>query len=272
MAFVAVITGASSGIGEATARRLAREPDTRLVLVARRRDRLERLAAELGGATVIALDLTEAEAPQRVLEAVEREHGELHLLVNNAGARWRGTFAETGWGNVERHMRLNFEAPVRLTEALLPLLRATATAAGPRAELGKEHPVSIVNVASTAARVSRPNSGAYSASKFALAGWSDALANEELAHGIHVGLVLPGFARTEGFPAAELTGSRVTSWLVTEPGAVAEAILDAGPGGRAERYVPRFYGIFAALRILVPGLVRRATRGGAFTTATRDDS
>jgi hypothetical protein len=64
----------------------------------------------------------------------------------------------------------------------------------------------------------------------------------------------------------------VTSWLVTEPGAVAEAILDAGPGGRAERYVPRFYGIFAALRILVPGLVRRATRGGAFTTATRDDS
>ncbi len=276
MASVALITGASSGIGEAIARRLAREPEVRLVLVARRRDRLEQLARELGGATVIALDLTEADAPQRVREVVEREHGELHLLVNNAGAAWRGTFADTGWEGIERHMRLNFDAPVRLTEALLPLLRATATAAGipggSGAGLGGRHPVSIVNVASTAARVSRPRSGAYAAAKFALAGWSDALHNEEHAHGIHVGLVLPGFVRTEGFPAAELVGSPITRWLVIEPEEAAEAILDAGPGGRAERYVPRFYGIFAALRILAPGLVRRATRGGAFTTDTNPDS
>ena len=61
-----------------------------------------------------------------MLAAVARAHGELHLLVNNAGGSWRGGFAETGWENVERHMKLNFEAPVRLTEELLPLLRATA--------------------------------------------------------------------------------------------------------------------------------------------------
>jgi short-subunit dehydrogenase len=259
MSFVALVTGASSGIGEATARRLAREPDARLVLVARREDRLSQLAGELGGATVIALDLTDPEAPARVREHVEREHGELHLLVNNAGAAWRGTFAETGWANVERHMKLNFEAPLRLTEALLPVLRRTAASGAP---------VSIVNVASTAARVSRPNSGAYSASKFALAGWTDALHGEEKPHGVHVGMVLPGFVKTEGFPAAELLAKAQTRWLVSTPELVAEAIVAAGPGGKAERYVPRPYGLAAALRILLPSVVRRATSGGGFTTAT----
>jgi short-subunit dehydrogenase len=262
MAFVALITGASSGIGEATARRLAREPDTRLVLVARREAMLDELARELGGATVIALDLTDPESPARVLEVVLREHGELNLLVNNAGAAWRGRFDQTGWAGIDRHMKLNFQAPVRLTEALLPLLRRTAaiSSADPGA--------SIVNVASTAARVSRPSSGAYSASKFALAGWSDALYAEEREHGVHVGLVLPGFVKTEGFPAAELVARAATRWLVSTPEVVAEAIVQAGPGGRPERYVPRYYWLGAALRILAPALVRRVTRGGAMTTAT----
>ena len=102
---IALVTGASSGIGEATARRLAREPDARLILVARREDRLQALADELGGATVIAADLTEPEAPARVAEALESEHGSLDLLVNNAGAGWRGRFGEAGWENV----RLNIE-------------------------------------------------------------------------------------------------------------------------------------------------------------------
>jgi short-subunit dehydrogenase len=262
MSFVVLITGASSGIGEAAARRLVREPDVRLVLVARREERLRALATELGGATTIAVDLTAPDAPARVRDTVVAEHGQLHMLVNNAGAAWRGSFGETGWSNVERHMKLNFEAPVRLTEALLPLLRETAAAAGPG------H-VSIVNIASTAGRVSRPNSGAYSASKFALIGWTDALGGEEREHGIHVGLVLPGFVETEGFPAAELLAKPQTRWLVSTPERVAEAIVDAGPGGKAERYVPRPYGLAAAARILLPGLVRRATSGGAFTTATK---
>ena len=253
--FVALVTGASSGIGEAAARRLAREPGAQLVLVARREDRLAALARELGGATVIAVDVTAPEAPQRIKETVENEHGRLDLLVNNAGASWRGQFAEGGWDNIEQHMKLNFEAPVRLTEALLPLLRRTAETATRR--------VAVVNMASTAARVSRPNAGAYSASKFALAGWSDALHSEETSHGVHVGLVLPGFIKTEGFPATELP-----RWIVSKPERVAEAIMDAGPGGKAERYVPRPYWLAAAMRILAPALVRRATSGGALTTAT----
>ena len=256
--YVALVTGASSGIGEATARRLARESGTRLVLVARREDRLRALAQEIGGATVVAVDVTADDAPQRIREAVEAEHGRLHLLVNNAGAAWRGRFGDTGWSNIERHMKLNFEAPVKLTEALLPLLRRTAQEVS-----DDDRPVAIVNVASTAARVSRPNSGAYSASKFALVGWSDALAAEERLHGVHVGLVLPGFIKTEGFPARELPKA-----IVSRPEVVAEAIMDAGPGGRSERYVPRPYWLAAASRILAPRLVRRATAGGAFTTAT----
>jgi short-subunit dehydrogenase len=266
MPYVALITGASSGIGEATARRLARDPDARLVLVARRGELLAALVDELGGPgriTTVAVDLTDPQAPARVLEHVEREHGRLDLLVNNAGGAWRGRFGDTGWANIERHMKLNFEAPARLTEALLPLLRATAA--------GREgaRRVSIVNVASTAGRVSRPNSGAYSASKFALIGWTDALHAEEREHGVHVGLVLPGFVKTEGFPATELLAKAATRLIVSEPDVVAEAIVDAGPGGRAERYVPRYYWIPAALRILAPALIRRATGGGAFTTATK---
>ncbi|HTU28279.1 MAG TPA: SDR family NAD(P)-dependent oxidoreductase [Solirubrobacteraceae bacterium] len=265
---VALVTGASAGIGEATARALA--PSSRLVLVARREDRLRSLAAELGGATVIAADLADPDCHARIAETVRREHGALHLLVNNAGARWPGAFAETGWENVARHLLIDLEAPVRLTEALLPLLRETAAALPAGAG---EDPVSIVNVASTAARIGRPGAGGYSAAKFALAGWSDSLAAEEVAHGIHVGLVLPGFVQTEGFPAEELLASWRTRWIVARPELAAEAILRAAGWGdrrpRAEVYVPRPYAAMAALRTLTPALVRRAVATGAFTTAAR---
>ena len=249
---IALVTGASSGIGEATARRIAREPGAMLILVARREDRLRALADELGGgAKVVAVDLTDDDAPAAVAEAVGDE---LHLLVNNAGAAWRGRFAETGWANVQRHMELNFDATVRLTEALLPALRASA-------------PSAIVNVASTAGRVARGNSGAYSAAKFAVAGWTDALHLEEKPHGVHVGLVLPGFVSTEGFPQKELVDNPRTRWIVSTPEKVADAIWEAGPGGKAERYVPRAYGLAAAMRIVAPRLTRRVlSRGGSNIT------
>jgi uncharacterized protein len=262
MGYTALITGASSGIGEATARRLVRDPDTRVILVARREQRLRALAGELGpAASVIAADVTDADAPERIRATIESEHGgSLQMLVNNAGARWQCDFCDGGWANVERHMRLNFEAPVRLTEALLPLLRAAAPVSTP------ERRVCIVNVASTAARIGRPGAGAYSASKFALAGWSESLHNEERANGVHVGLVLPGFVETEGFPARELMGHPLKRRLVARPELVAEAIVETGPCGRAERFVPRFYAVPALLRAVAPSLVRRATAGGGFTT------
>ncbi|MEJ7798514.1 MAG: SDR family NAD(P)-dependent oxidoreductase, partial [Solirubrobacteraceae bacterium] len=247
---IALVTGASSGIGEATARRLAREPGARLILVARRENVLNVLASELGDATVIAADLTHGDVPARIAAIVEAEHGRLDLLVNNAGAAWHGTFEEGGWEGVHRHMELNFDAQVRLTEALLPLLRRSA-------------PSSIVNVTSTAGRVARAGSGGYSASKFALAGWSDSLHLEQAASGVHVGMVLPGFVATEGFPQRRLVERALTRWIVSTPERVAEAIVDAGPGGRAERYVPRPYWLAATMRVIAPRLVRRALGGGA---------
>jgi short-subunit dehydrogenase len=201
----------------------------------------------------VAADLTDEGTPAHIAAAVRERHGRLDLLVNNAGAGWRGNFGEVGAANLRRTMELNLDAAARLTEALLPLLRASA-------------PSAIVNVASTAGRVARAGSGAYSASKFALIGWTDALHLEEKPHGVHVGLVNPGFVATEGFPQAELVGKAATRWIVSTPEKVAEAILDAGPGGKAERYVPRPYALAAVLRVVAPGLVRRVLGGSGATT------
>jgi short-subunit dehydrogenase len=190
-----------------------------------------------------------------VRDHVLDRHGRLTLLVNNAGASWRATFAEGGYANVRRTMDVNFDAVVRLTEALLPALRASA-------------PSAIVNVSSTSGRIARPRAGAYSASKFALAGWSDALYAEERAHGVHVGLVLPGYVKTEGFPARELTSQPLLRWIVSTPEKAAEAVVDAGLRGRPERYVPRPYGLVAVVRILAPWLLRQVGKGRIGATLT----
>jgi uncharacterized protein len=236
---LAVVTGASSGIGEATVRMLA-DKGWKVISVARRADRLAQPS--------VAADLTDPDAPARVREAVEAEGGELRLLVNNAGAEWRSSFGDGGYANVRQTMDVNFDAVVRLSEALLPLLRASA-------------PSSIVNVSSVAGRVGRPKNSAYAASKFALAGWSEAVGIEEKPHGVHVGVVLPGFISTEGFPHKGLTRSARTRWLVGSPEQVAKAIWRAGPGGKPEVYVPRFYGFVPRARHLTPGLTRRALGG-----------
>jgi len=153
-------------------------------------------------------------------------------------------------------MAINFEAPVRLTEALLPLLRRSA-------------PSGIVNVGSVAGRVSRPRAGSYSASKFALAGWTEALQMEEARHGVHVTLVQPGYVATEGFSQRELLARPWTRWMVSSDDKVAGAILDAWRRRRPEAYVPRPYALVPVARVLLPGLYRRAVATGAFTASVK---
>jgi uncharacterized protein len=239
---VALVTGSSSGIGKAAAERLAAE-GWRVLLVARRADRLQALASELGDARALPTDVTARDAPERLRQAAEEEN-DLQLLVNSAGGAWRASFEKGGAENVRRTMELNFESVVRITEALLPLLRRSA-------------PSSIVNVSSTAGRVAFARQGAYAASKFALAGWSESLYLEERSRGVHVGLVLPGFIATEGFPQEGLMRRPWTRWAVSTPEKAADAILAAGPGGKAERYVPRPYRLAPVARVLFPALWRR---------------
>jgi uncharacterized protein len=289
MSYVALITGASSGIGEATARLLSeRMSEADIILVARRQDRVDALAAELnagarpdaeGHVFPYAADLTDPAALDRLGAYVGDHFGQLNLLVNNAGARWSTSFAQGGYANVAQTMRINFDAQVQITEVLLGYLRAAVTADGiaqptvsKAATRTSNHPrAAIVNVGSTSSRVARPGAGAYSASKFALAGWSDALAMELAPEGIHVGLVLPGFIATEGFPQAELVSHPLKRHLVGSAEQAAGAILRAGLESKAEIYVPGFYWVFAAMRTLTPGLIRRALAGGGFTPQTNQD-
>jgi short-subunit dehydrogenase len=224
------------------------------VLVARREERLRALARELPRATWVSADLVADDSPARVRAHLESEHGgRVDLVVNNAGGAWHGAFGDAGHENVRKTMELNFDAVVRLTEALLPLLRRSA-------------PSAIVNVASVGGRVARVGSGAYSASKFALVGWSEALALEEREHGVHVGVVLPGFVATEGFPS-----KGVPKPIVSTPEKAADAIVRAGLQRTFEVYVPRYWAVVPRLRFLAPGLVRRVSTSPAFAQKTTSD-
>lgn len=232
---VCVVTGASSGIGAQTARLFAREGAS-VVLVARRAERLAALERELPGSAALPLDVTEPDAPRRVRELCEQRFGRLDVLVNDAGQASRRRFEDGGAAELERLLAVNLVAPARLCEELLPLLRASA-------------PSSIVNVSSVAGRVGLPRNTAYAAGKFGLAGFSEALRNEEVGHGVHVSTVLPGFVSTEGFPQTELTGSRWTRWIVSKPEVTARVILDAVVHRRPERYTPRIYWILPLVRL-----------------------
>jgi short-subunit dehydrogenase len=243
----AVVTGASSGIGEVTARRLAAD-GWRLLLVARREERLKTLARELRDATWVAVDLTDPGCGPKIAEKVEAQlGGRLDLLVNNAGGNRRaGAFGEdeVGEAYVREIMEQNFFSALRVTEALLPILRRSA-------------PSAIVNVSSIAGKVARPKMSAYNSAKFALSAWSDSLHLEEKPNGVHVGTVYPGFVSTEGFPQEKLVEHPVARRLVSTTERVTDAILEAA-GGKAEISVPRWWGIVPRIRALAPAVVRRA--------------
>ncbi|MBO9534152.1 MAG: SDR family NAD(P)-dependent oxidoreductase [Solirubrobacteraceae bacterium] len=254
---LAVVTGASSGLGEAIARRLS-DRGYRVLLVARRADRLAALAGELAGAVAVEADLLAPEGPSAVLAAVDAAGGRLSVLVNNAGIGGRGTFAEAGYAGVRQTMDLNFDAQLRLTEALLPAVRAAA-------------PSSILFVSSVSGKIARPGAGAYSASKFALNGWAEALRAEEGAGGVHVGTILPGFIATEGFPQRELLAKRTTRWLVGKPEMVADAAEHLIRTRRPERHAPPAWRLMSLLAAVAPRLVARIVAAPEMTPSTTTD-
>ena len=193
---VAVVTGASSGIGEATARLLAAK-GWHCVIVARRDDRLRALATELG-AEVEVCDVGDREAVEAMAARVLERHPAIHLLVNNAGMPARGTFLAVEPDLVRRVMEVNYLGGVWCTRALLPGLRWAASAGS------GAHVVNLVSVAGTTAFAP---AGAYAASKHAQLAFSRSLAAALRGSGVAVHAVLPGFVETEGFPQKGVSGA-----------------------------------------------------------------
>lgn len=181
---VAVVTGASSGIGEATATALSRAGAT-VALGARRRDRLEALAETLDGeSSVHEVDLTDEAAARDFIAAAHAEHGGLHILVNNAGLMLLGAVNGADVSEWRQMLEVNLWALLVCTHAGLPLI----------AESGGGD---IVNVSSVAGRRADAGGAVYNMTKFGVHGFSEALRQEALHSGIRVTTVAPGHVETE---------------------------------------------------------------------------
>jgi len=241
---VAVVTGASSGIGEATARLLT-ERGWHCVLVARREDRLRALAEELAGEVELCA-VGDREAVEAMALAVLERHPAIELLVNTAGMPARGTFLTVDLDLVRRVTEVNYLGGVWCTRALLPGLRAAA---------GSAHIVNLVSIAGTTAFAP---AGAYAASKHAQLAFSRSLASALRGSGIAVHAVLPGFVETEGFPQKGVLKSRLLGRFVIQPPAVAEAVLKSIEKGKAEVTVPWFpYRPISIVQAVAPGVISR---------------
>jgi NADP-dependent 3-hydroxy acid dehydrogenase YdfG len=189
---VALVTGASSGIGEATAVALAERGAT-VVLVARRRDKLEALAERIGGggkALVIEADVSDQAQAQAAVEAAVGELGRLDTLVNNAGVMLLGPIVGAPLEEWQRMVTLNVLGLLYCTHAALPHLLAAAEG-DPRSV------ADVVNVSSTAGRVARLNSGVYNATKFGVVAFSESLRQEVTARHVRVSIIEPGATATE---------------------------------------------------------------------------
>lgn len=263
---IAVVTGASSGIGEATARALA-ATDWHCVLVARREDRLRSLAGEIGG-EVEACDVGDRAAVEALAARVLERHPTIHLLVNNAGIPARKALPEVDLDLVEEVSRVNYLGGVWMTRALLPGLQSAAGA-------GRGH---IVNVVSIAGAVAFAPSGAYTAAKHAQLAFSRSLQTSLGGSGIDVHTILPGYVQTEGFPQKSLLEHRLLRHIVVQPERVAGTIVKAVERGRREVVVPWFpYRPASLLYGVAPVLVSRlgahiVERSHAFRAKATEES
>jgi len=184
---IALVTGASSGIGEATAIALA-EAGVKVAIAARRRDRLDALAKRLAalGAEPLVLeaDLLDEHVAQRIVADTEKYFGRLDILVNNAGVMYLEPVAEADLGRWRRMLELNVLSLIASTQAALAGMRARKDG-------------HIVNISSTAGRVANPNAAAYAATKFGVVAFSEALRREVYTDNIRVSVIEPGAVATE---------------------------------------------------------------------------
>lgn len=242
-----IVTGASSGIGEAAARMFAAE-GANVVLAARRASMLEHLVAEIavqgGVAMAVPTDVTDAGACALLLEAAQAKFAGVHVLVNNAGYNFRGAVEEAPTAELARIVDVNLKAPIVLSRLALPYLRRSGKAA-------------IVNVASIAGRIPLPYESTYSATKFGLRAFTFALAEELESTGITVSAVSPGPVET-GFLLDDV--EEVPDVVFSQPMSTAEEVaalvLDCAADGTLERTCPQLTGYLATAGYLLPQLPR----------------
>jgi NADP-dependent 3-hydroxy acid dehydrogenase YdfG len=190
---IAVVTGASAGIGAATARALS-DAGATLVVVARREDRLAALTAELGeGASYLAIDLADDSAPAAVHDFVMSRHGRADIVVNNAGILNVGTFAEFDLANLRPMIALNYESVVRSSTLFARSMKAAGSG-------------QIINISSIGATITAAGTGIYGGLKKALEMFTDVLRIELAGSGVKVGLVAPGTTSTEIFEPMKADG------------------------------------------------------------------
>ncbi|HEX9965788.1 MAG TPA: SDR family oxidoreductase [Allosphingosinicella sp.] len=226
---VTLVTGASAGLGVHFARQCRKRGDE-LVLVARRKDRLEALAAELGSARAIAADLAEPGAPERLLARVAELGLEVDTLINNAGFGAAGAFVEAPPERLLEMIDLNVRSLTELCRLALPPML-------------ERHRGFILNVASTAAFQAGPYSAVYYATKAYVLSLSEALHEEAKGRGVHVSALCPGPTATEFFEVAGSPNGRLAK-MATDPVAVVRAGLDGLARNKA---------------IVVPGLMNKMT-------------
>jgi uncharacterized protein len=254
---VAVVTGASAGIGEATARALHGR-GWHCVLLARRQDLLEAVAGEIGGEWEIC-DVADREQVDAVAARVLERHPAIHLLVNNAGIPARGSFLEIDPERVERAMDVNYLGGVWCLRAFMPGLRTAAADGGAH----------VVNMVSVAGTVAFAPAGAYAATKHAQLAFSRSTTALLRGSGIRVHTVLPGFVETEGFPQRQLRSALLRRFVI-DPEDVAKAVVSAVEKNKREVTVPWFpYRLVSMAGALFPGLV---SSSAARSTAHRDGS
>lgn len=243
---VVLVTGASSGIGKEIARLLVRRGDFP-VLVARRSEPLRKLTEELGTGVAHPCDITDENSVRALVDEVINTRGRIDVLINNAGYGTFGGALEVPMSDYEGMIQTNYLGAVRLTRAVLPHMLA---AGGGR----------IVNIASVAGLAGSPNLAAYTASKFALVGFSESL-DLEYSPVIRVGVLCPGPVQTPFFQGED--PSRFF------PAPILRGILDAGTVARhavdlIDRprvlVLPRTLAPLLAFRTLFPGIYRRIVK------------
>jgi short-subunit dehydrogenase len=244
---VALVTGASRGIGRETAS-LLHARGARVGLLARTRTDLDALAQSLGSRAAVAVgDLADRASVARAVETLTDALGPVDVLVNNGGIGAYASVLEESPETFERLIQVNYLGTVYATLAVLPSM----------VERRRGH---IVNVASIAGRVGAPFEAAYSASKFAVVGMSEALAAEVQGLGVAVSLVNPGPVETH-FTAARGVPFQRRFPRPLRPARVAAAVVSAVERDRFEQTMPRWLRSGPVVRALAPGLYRRALLG-----------